>query len=184
MHSASDWLTRTFGDDPGLLTHTTTIFSRQLVEGGVISGVPVLADPFNLFLVQATIIIAICGALAVLGKVTKQPKVIFEIVGGIILGPSGLGKNTKYMNRIFPASSLISLSIIANLGLVLYLFLVGMELDPKKLKTLFPRAGGISVLGICLPFALGIAISPVMFNTLQRDDIVYGMLTFSLLFYV
>jgi Kef-type K+ transport system membrane component KefB len=163
-----------FGDAPLPQADGTFADHRRLVEGGIISGVPVLADPFNQFLVQATVIIAMCGALALVGKIVKQPKVIFEIVGGIILGPSAIGKNTKYMDRIFPASSLTSLSIVANLGLVLYLFLVGMELDPKMLKAHIRRAGGISLCGICLPFALGIAVSKVMFDTLQRDDPVYG----------
>ena len=52
--------------------------------------------------------------------------------GGIILGPSAIGRNADYLNTIFPQSSLPLLSVVANLGLVLYLFIVGMELGKSK----------------------------------------------------
>ena len=66
---------------------------RQLAgstEGGILSGVPPLMDTLNLFLVQAIIVLAMCRALGLLGSYFKQPKVIFEIVGGILLGPQRL----------------------------------------------------------------------------------------------
>ena len=48
--------------------------------------------------------------------------------GGILLGPSAIGRNQAYLTKIFPTNSLPLLSVVANLGLVLYLFIVGMEL--------------------------------------------------------
>ena len=59
---------------------------RTLSEGGVVSGVSVLSDPLGLFLVQAIIIIAISRLLSVFGSYLKQPLVIFEVIGGILLG--------------------------------------------------------------------------------------------------
>jgi Kef-type K+ transport system membrane component KefB len=154
---------------------------RQLssTEGGILNGVHPLADALNLFLVQATIIIALCGALSWAGKMVKQPKVIFEIVAGIILGPSAIGHNNpKYMNKIFPNTthynSLTTIYVIANMGLVLYLFLIGIEMDFKMLRVYAKRCGGISFCGICLPFLLGLAVGTKMFNVLQSNDPVYG----------
>jgi Kef-type K+ transport system membrane component KefB len=50
------------------------------------------------------------------------------MLGGILLGPSAIGRNKAYLNTIFPPESLPLISVVANLGLVLYLFIVGMEL--------------------------------------------------------
>ena len=65
---------------------------RELKEGGVLSGVAPLEDPVALFLVQAVIIISMCRVLSLLGVYLRQPSVIFEVIGGIILGPSGFGR--------------------------------------------------------------------------------------------
>lgn len=124
---------------------------------------------------QCTIIITWCRGLAFLGHHLKQPSVIFEIIGGILLGPSGLMRGTQedlqaYHYKVFTKQSLTYLQLVANIGLVLYLFLVGMELDPKLLLTHARRAGGIAIVGMGVPFALGVGISRVLFDTLQAND--------------
>ena len=138
-----------------------------------------MADTFGLFLVQVVIILSICRVLGLLGSYLKLPKVIFEIVGGILLGPSAIGRNKAYLNAIFPASSLPLLGVVANLGLVLYLFIVGMELDPKLIMTHYRKAGGVAFMGMAVPFALGIAVSKIMFDTLQGSDPVYKNVSFT-----
>lgn len=143
--------------------------SRRL-EGGIYSGVDILEDPLSLFLVQATIIYGACRGLSLLGAYLKQPTVTFEIIGGILLGPSALGRDEKYLEKIFPASSLSKLSIVANVGLVFYLFLVGMELDVNVLKMHASKAWAISFFGVAIPFCCGIAISRVMFDQLQAGE--------------
>ncbi len=144
--------------------------TRQLTEGGVLSGVGELTDPLWLFFVQAVIIIGFSRALGLFGTYLKQPKVIFEIIAGVLLGPSAIGRNERYLSTIFPTSSLGYLSIVANIGLTFYLFLVGLELDPKLLTTHARKAGAISFFGIAIPFVVGIAISRIMFDTLEAQD--------------
>ena len=95
-----------------------------------------------------------------------------------MLGPSAIGRNSAYLNTIFPKSSLPLLSVVANLGLVLYLFVVGMELDPKIIATHWRKAGGVAFVGMAVPFALGIAISQLMFDTLQASDPKYAAVPF------
>jgi Kef-type K+ transport system membrane component KefB len=151
---------------------------RQLLEGGVLSGVNPLADPLSLFLVQTVIVLTTCRLLGLLGPWLHQPRVVFEIVGGILLGPSALGRNKTYINTIFPSQSLETLYIVANLGLTFFLFLVGMEMEPRFLMGNVRKAGAISLFGIVVPFALGIAVSRVMFDTLQRNDPGYGEVSF------
>ena len=106
----------------------------MLQEGGYFGHVPVMHDVLARFLVQATIIIAICRGLSVLGSFLNQPRVIFEIIGGILLGPSAIGRNEYYLTRIFPTKSLSYLSLVANIGLVLYLFLIGPCRHVKEKK--------------------------------------------------
>lgn len=86
------------------------------------------------------------------------------------MGPSAIGRDEWYMYRIFYSKSLPGLNLVANIGLVFYLFLVGIELDPKLLLTHARNASGIAVVGMAVPFGLGVAISRVMFDTLQADD--------------
>lgn len=142
--------------------------------GGILSGQDVLENELSRFLVQAVIIIGICRGIGFVASFLKQPQVIFEIIGGIILGPSAIGKNTKYLSRIFPKTSLSYLQLVADIGLILYLFLVGMELDVPKLAAHARRTGSVAIIGMAVPFALGIAISPTLFHTLQGNDPAYN----------
>ena len=81
------------------------------------------------------LIISVTRILSLLGSYLKQPRVIFEVIGGIILGPSALGRIPNFLDKLFPTASLNYLGLVANIGLVLYLFLVGLELDPSMLLT-------------------------------------------------
>lgn len=134
------------------------------------SGNGVLEDTLSLFMVQAVIIICVTRFLSLGTKFLKQPRVIMEVVGGILLGPSALGHIPGYLDTVFPAESLGYLALVANLGLVLYLFLVGVELDPEVLRRNGQKAISIAVVGIALPFGLGCLISPLLFNKLLLKD--------------
>jgi Kef-type K+ transport system membrane component KefB len=137
-----------------------------------------LSDPFGLFLVQCVIILSMTRVLGLAGSYLRLPKVIFEIVGGVLLGPSAIGRNKAYMTTIFPKSSLPLLNVVAQLGLVLYLFVVGMELDPKLIASHGRKAGAIAFFGMAVPFALGVGISQIMFDTLQANDPKYSKVPF------
>jgi Kef-type K+ transport system membrane component KefB len=92
--------------------------------------------------------------------------VIAEVIGGICLGPSVLGNIPGFTKTIFPKSSLPFLSLISNIGLILYLFLVGLELDPKVFFGDIRKSLVISIAGIILPFSLGLGVSYGMFHYL------------------
>src|SRR5271155_4530275 len=94
----------------------------------------------------------------VFGRIARQlgqPRVVGEMIGGILLGHSLLGRIApKLYTDLFPQSSLAQLELLSTVGLVLFLFMIGMELDYDHLvrqrKTAI-AAGGASIL---LPFAL------------------------------
>jgi Kef-type K+ transport system membrane component KefB len=95
--------------------------------------------------------------------------VIAEVIVGILLGPSAMGYIPGFTETIFPKPSLPLLAIVANLGLIFFLFLVGMELDPSVLRQHAKKAVFTSVGGIVVPFGLGAAVSWLIYNTYMLE---------------
>lgn len=95
----------------------------------------------------------------------KQPKVIAEVVGGVILGPTVMGRIPNFTNAIFPKASMPNLSLVANIGLILFLFLIGVEVDPQVMKKNGRNAALISVIGMILPFGIGAGVAVPVYNT-------------------
>ncbi|KAK4705232.1 monovalent cation:H+ antiporter-2, CPA2 family, partial [Phenoliferia sp. Uapishka_3] len=121
-------------------------------------------DPIVLFIVQASLIVFLSRILAFgLGKL-RQPKVISEVIAGILVGPTALGRIPHFTTSIFPAPSLPFLNLVATIGLVLFLFLVGLEVDFSVFRRNFRASASISLVGIAIPFALGAAISVGLYD--------------------
>jgi Kef-type K+ transport system membrane component KefB len=105
-------------------------------------------------------ILVILAAAWCLGEVSGrfgQPKVIGEIVAGIALGPTLLGHLTG--TRLFPATMLSPLTTIADIGLVLYMFAVGMEVDQELVLQKLRTAAGVAVGATAVPFTLGCGVA-------------------------
>lgn len=134
--------------------------------GGILDG-QWAATPFALFLVQAVVIITLSRGLALLLRYVKQPAVVSEMIAGILLGPSALGRIPGFTDALFPASSLTILSVIAQVGLVLYLFTVGLELDPKTLKGDLRMSLWISAWGLLVPFIGAMMLAAGIWNDPQ-----------------
>ena len=104
-----------------------------------------------LFIAQAVIIIALARALGLLVRFIGLPMVIAEILTGIVLGPSLLGWLWPQLTAVlFPKSSLGLLQIFAQIGLVLFMFLVGLELDMNMVRKHGRASLLISIAGIRL----------------------------------
>lgn len=91
---------------------------------------------------------------------------IAEVVTGIVLGPSVLGYVPHYLERMFPAESMTIIQVIANVGLIMFMFLVGLELDADLLRHNYRHSIIISITAIALPFGLGSASSLVVYHTM------------------
>jgi Kef-type K+ transport system membrane component KefB len=117
-------------------------------------------EPLAILLLQIIVIIFFARIFGYLFKKIGQPAVIGEIVAGLILGPSLLGAYfPELTDFLFPASSLGTLSFISQLGLILFMFIIGMELDLKLIGKQAKGAVIISHASIVIPYALGMCLA-------------------------
>ena len=113
-----------------------------------------------LLLLQIAGILAACRLLHGIASRVGQPPVIGEIVAGLLLGPSFFGWIAPALyQRLFPAPSLPALNELSQIGLILFMFMVGLHLDLTEVYTLRRVAGLASLLSIVVPFALGLALT-------------------------
>jgi len=113
-----------------------------------------------LLLLQIAGILALCRLLHGIAGRFGQPPVIGEIVAGLLLGPSFFGWIAPdFYARLFPAASLPALNELSQIGLVLFMFLVGLHLDLAEVYALRRVAGLAGLLSIVVPFALGLALA-------------------------
>lgn len=98
------------------------------------------------------------------------PQVISEVIGGIVLGPSIMGRIPGFTAAIFPPVSIPNLTLVANIGLVLFLFLVGLEADFSIFKKNARSAIGVSLCGLIIPFGLGAAVSVGIYNNFVNTE--------------
>ncbi|KAI9811026.1 MAG: K(+)/H(+) antiporter [Thelocarpon impressellum] len=142
---------------------TASSTNRAVPQGGILEGLnPThydLKNPVTLFIIQAGIIIIFCRLLHFPLSMLRQPRVIAEVIGGILLGPSVMGRIPGFTQAIFPSASMPALNMAANLGLILFLFLVGLEVDIRLLLTNWRVALSVGAAGMVLPFGLGCAIA-------------------------
>ncbi|CAG8638357.1 5239_t:CDS:2 [Cetraspora pellucida] len=127
-------------------------------------------DPLTLVIVQIVLIVIFTRVLNLALSRFRQPRVISEVIGGIILGPSVMGRIPGFKEVIFPDPSLTYLNLLANLGLILFLFIIGVELNPIMLIRNAKTAVTISAAGIILPFSLGIGVSYGLYQAMNNSE--------------
>ena len=120
------------------------------------------------FIVQLIVIVAASRIIAAVFRRMGQPQVCGEIGAGLILGPSVLGGMfPTIFHRIFNPSVGQIFSIMSQIGLVLLMFLIGLEFDFGHLRRSRGAALSISIAGILLPFSLGLALGGWMHGRLS-----------------
>ena len=125
---------------------------------------PTNDDPLSLFLIQIIIILVLVRILAkILGRL-RQPPVIGEIIAGILLGPSVFGYIPNFSTTIFPTSSLVVLNVFAQIGLIFFMFFLGLEVDIALLTRNWRAAAPIAITSIIIPFGCGVGISFWFYN--------------------
>ncbi len=138
-----------------------------------------LKHPLAILLLQIITIIIVARLFGWLFRKIGQPSVIGEIIAGIFLGPSVVGMYMpEYSAILFPSESLGNLQFLSQIGLILFMFVVGMELDLKVLKNKANDAVVISHASIVFPFALGIGLAYYVYNEFAPKGVAF--LSFSL----
>ncbi len=126
-----------------------------------------LRSPLSVLLTQIIVILVVAGLFSRLFRRIGQPPVMGEMIAGIILGPSVLGLLYPHaMAFIFPASSLETLRLLSQIGVVLFMFVVGMELNVRHVREKGSAAVMISHASIIVPFLLGAALSLFLYKDL------------------
>jgi Kef-type K+ transport system membrane component KefB len=116
------------------------------------------------FCLQLVIVLIACRVVGSLMVRIGQPRVIGEMIAGIVLGPSVLGLAAPgIQSLLFPAASLGLLSAVSQLGLVLYMFVVGMHLHTTFIRQAFRGAMLISLTGVIAPFLLGAGLASFLY---------------------
>ena len=164
------------------------IFSQTQEEAGLsigwLSG-PIhnlkenLSQPLSIALLQIIIIIALSRVFSFLMKQVGQPAVIGEILAGIFLGPSLLGTLfPEAWAATFPLSSISNLHSISTIGLSLFMFIIGIDLDVSMLNKRIQTALFVSHASILFPFLLGTLLSFQLYSGFAQGGT--SFLTFSL----
>jgi Kef-type K+ transport system membrane component KefB len=116
-------------------------------------------------------IVLLAGAAMVrLSRRLRQPPVVAEIATGIMLGPSVLGLLPGDLpERIFPADARPMLAAVAQLGLLLFMFLAGWEMDLARVRGSGRAVTGMAGLSMAVPFALGVGAAALLYDAYHGD---------------
>ncbi|RZJ64927.1 MAG: cation/H(+) antiporter, partial [Flavobacterium sp.] len=131
-----------------------------------------LTHPLAMLLVQIITIIFVARIFGWFCKKIGQPTVIGEMIAGIVLGPSLVGMYfPEYSAMLFPKESLGNLQFLSQIGLILFMYVVGMELDLKVLKNKAKDAVIISHASIIIPFAMGMVLAYYVYEQFAPEGV-------------
>lgn len=131
-----------------------------------------MQHPLTILLLQIAVVITAAKLFSSLFKRIGQPTVMGEMAAGICLGPSLLGLLAPgVMEFIFPAYSLGTLQLLSQIGLILFMFIVGLELDIDVFKSSAGPAIVISHVSIVFPYFLGVGLAWYSYSSYAPSNI-------------
>lgn len=134
-----------------------------------------LKHPLAILLAQIVTIILVARIFGWICKKIGQPSVIGEIIAGIVLGPSIIGLYfPEYSAALFPVESLGNLQFLSQIGLILFMFVIDMELDLNVLKNKAHDAVVISHASIIIPFALGMGLAYFIYEKFAPENVLFS----------
>ncbi len=123
-------------------------------------------------LIQVLLVIGLSRLVGLGFRRLKQPLVIGEIVAGIMLGPSLFGwLAPQFATALFPPETIPFLNVLSQIGLIFFMFLIGLELDPKYLKNDLNVAVLVSHVSIITPFSLGTLVALLLYPLVSYDGV-------------
>jgi K+:H+ antiporter len=114
-------------------------------------------------LLQLALILVLARTFGLVAERVGQPAVVGEIIAGVLLGPSLIGPEASAW--LFPPETVPALKVLASVGLVLFMFLVGLDLDLEGLRNRGRAAVSASVASVVLPFGLGAGLGWLLLDT-------------------
>jgi Kef-type K+ transport system membrane component KefB len=166
--AANSRLAGTVGAQPAALT-----FEEALPEPGASAKTPVKRkseETFGRLMLAIAAVILAAGVVGTIVARLSQPRVMGEVLAGILLGPTLLGAVwPEAKDYLFPSDIVPLLSAASWIGLAFYLFLVGMELDPRVLRERIGQAFFISNTSVAFPMALGFLVALPIYKLLSPD---------------
>ena len=125
---------------------------------------------FAAFFIAIAVVMLIARLFGMASVAIGQPRVMGEVVAGITLGPTILGAFLPGIQAaLFPVDIIPFLGVVAQLGLIFYMFLVGLEIDPSQLRGRFGQVAAISNASVALPMALGVAVALPIYELVGPD---------------
>ncbi|MEH0432032.1 MULTISPECIES: cation:proton antiporter [Streptomyces] len=138
-----------------------------------------MSDSLLPVLLAVPVVVLACQVGGSAVRLFGQPPVIGEVLAGILLGPSLLGwLAPSVQHHLLPPSVLPITSALGNLGLLTFLFLIGLELDLRTLGTSRGAVAAVSLSGVLLPMALGAGLAAALYPHFAPDGV--GRLPFTL----
>jgi Kef-type K+ transport system membrane component KefB len=131
----------------------------------------------NLFtlVLQIAVVLAVCRVVGSLFQKIRQPRVVGEMFAGIMLGPSLIGwMAPRFSVYLFPASSLGFLNALSQIGVIVFMFLVGLGINLKELKKQGRAAVLTSHVSITAPFVLAAFLSLYLYPRLSDDGVAFS----------
>lgn len=138
-----------------------------------------LGQPLAVLLLQIIVIVAFARMMGYLFQKIGQPAVIGEIIAGIVLGPSIMGSYLPGVSHfLFPMASLVNIQFLSQIGLILFMYVIGMELEVSAIRKQAFGAVLVSHTSIILPFTLGMILAYFIYTSYAPANI--SFLAFSL----
>ncbi|MBW4658113.1 MAG: cation:proton antiporter [Drouetiella hepatica Uher 2000/2452] len=131
-----------------------------------------MSNTIVLVLFQVLLVIGLSRLVGLGFRWIRQPLVIGEIVAGIMLGPSLFGLVAPQLaTTLFPAETIPFLDILSQVGLIFFMFLIGLELNPKYLQGQMEKAVLISHVSIVVPFSLGSLLALLLYPLVSNASV-------------
>src|ERR1044071_7994843 len=125
-----------------------------------------------LLVVEASLIIGLSRLLGLGARFLRQPMVIAEVAAGIALGPSLLGRFWPSASAVvFPPAAVPVLGLVSQFGLILFMFTIGVDFDPKLLRGRGRASVTIGHASIVVPFALGALLAQSIHTGLSNPEV-------------
>jgi Kef-type K+ transport system membrane component KefB len=122
------------------------------------------------FFIAVVVIMLVARLFGTIAVYLRQPRVMGEVIAGITLGPTVLGAVAPELSTaLFPSDIIPFIGVVAQLGLIFYMFLVGLEIDLSQLRGRFGQVAAISNVSVALPITLGFAVALPIYELVGPD---------------